>query len=381
MPRAPKVWLTTEQQDDFERFARSRTLAARLVERAKIVLQAAAGKADTEIAKALDITRQTAALWRQRFLDGGIAGLEKDAPRSGRPRVIVASKIDEIVALTTRQKPANATHWSTRTLAEVADVSASTVGRIWRAYGLKPHRVKTFKLSNDRHFAEKLEDVVSLYLHPPEDAIVLSVDEKCQIQALDRSQPGLPWKKGRCGTMTHDYKRHGTTTLFAAMNVQDGSVIDICMPTHNHQDWIRFLKLIDRRTPKDKQLHLIIDNYSAHKAPEVQKWLARHKRFHIHFVPTSSSWLNMVERFFRDLTVKRIRRGVFHSVAELQQAIRDYIDQHNQQPKPYIWTAEATDILEKVKRAWAKLQASGFVPKNGKFDALGSIDRRLGSAT
>jgi transposase len=381
MPRAPKVWLTTEQQDDFERFARSRTLAARLVERAKIVLQAAAGKADTEIAKALDITRQTAALWRQRFLDGGIAGLEKDAPRSGRPRVIVASKIDEIVALTTRQKPANATHWSTRTLAEVADVSASTVGRIWRAYGLKPHRVKTFKLSNDRHFAEKLEDVISLYLHPPEDAIVLSVDEKCQIQALDRSQPGLPWKKGRCGTMTHDYKRHGTTTLFAAMNVQDGSVIDICMPTHNHQDWIRFLKLIDRRTPKDKQLHLIIDNYSAHKAPEVQKWLARHKRFHIHFVPTSSSWLNMVERFFRDLTVKRIRRGVFHSVAELQQAIRDYIDQHNQQPKPYIWTAEATDILEKVKRAWAKLQASGFVPKNGKFDALGSIDRRLGSAT
>jgi transposase len=381
MPRAPKVWLTTEQQDDFERFARSRTLAARLVERAKIVLQAAAGKADTEIAKALDITRQTAALWRQRFLDGGIAGLEKDAPRSGRPRVIVASKIDEIVALTTRQKPANATHWSTRTLAEVADVSASTVGRIWRAYGLKPHRVKTFKLSNDRHFAEKLEDVISLYLHPPEDAIVLSVDEKCQIQALDRSQPGLPWKKGRCGTMTHDYKRHGTTTLFAAMNVQDGSVIDICMPTHNHQDWIRFLKLIDRRTPKDKQLHLIIDNYSAHKAPEVQKWLDRHKRFHIHFVPTSSSWLNMVERFFRDLTVKRIRRGVFHSVAELQQAIRDYIDQHNQQPKPYIWTAEATDILEKVKRAWAKLQASGFVPKNGKFDALGSIDRRLGSAT
>jgi transposase len=381
MPKAPRVRLTAEQQDDFERFARSRTLAARLVERAQIVLQAAAGKADVEIAQALDLTRQTVGLWRRRFLERGIEGIEKDAPRSGRPRLITASKVDEIVALTTRQTPAHATHWSTRTLAPVAAVSPSTVGRIWRAHGLKPHRVRTFKLSNDPHFAEKLEDVVNLYLHPPDQAIVLSVDEKCQIQALDRTQPGLPWKKGRCGTMTHDYKRHGTTTLFAAMNIQDGSVIDVCMPTHNHQDWIRFLKLIDRRTPPDKQLHLIMDNYSAHKAPEVQKWLARHKRFHIHCVPTSSSWLNMVERFFRDLTVKRIRRGVFHSVAELQQAIREYIDEHNQKPKPYLWTAQARDILEKVKRAWAKLQASGFVPKNGKFAALTSIDHRLAAET
>jgi len=381
MPRSPKVWLDAEQQDDFERFARSRTLAARLVERAQIVLQAAVGKTDVEIAKALDITRQTAGLWRRRFLDRGIAGIEKDAPRSGRPRLITASKIDEIVSLTTRQTPANATHWSTRTLGEVAAVSPSTVGRIWRAHGLKPHRVRTFKLSNDRHFAGKLEDVVSLYLHPPDNAIILSVDEKCQIQALDRTQPGLPWKKGRCGTMTHDYKRHGTTTLFAAMNTQDGSVIDVCMPTHNRWDWIRFLKLIDRRTLPDKQLHLIMDNYSAHKAPEVQRWLTRHRRFHIHFVPTSSSWLNMVERFFRDLTVKRIRRGVFHSVAELQQSIREYIDEHNKKPKLYLWTAKATDILEKVKRAWAKLRASGFVPKNGKFAALDSIDRRLAAET
>jgi transposase len=377
MPRARKVRLTAEQQDDFERFARSRTLATRLVQRTRIVLQAAAGKADVEIAKALDITRQTVALWRQRFLDHGIAGIEKDAPRSGRPRLLAASKIDEVVSLTTRQAPAGATHWSTRTLAEVAGVSPSTVGRIWRAHGLKPHRVKTFKLSNDRHFAEKLEDVVSLYLHPPDQAIILSVDEKCQIQALDRTQPGLPWKKGRCGTMTHDYKRHGTTTLFATMNIQDGSVIDVCMPTHNRWDWIRFLKLIDRRTPPNKQLHLIMDNYSAHKAPEVRRWLARHKRFHVHCVPTSSSWLNMVERFFRDLTVKRIRRGVFHNVAELQQAIREYIDEHNQKPKPYLWTAKARDILEKVKRAWAKLRAGGFVPKSGKFAALDSIDRRL----
>lgn len=381
MPRAPKVWLTAEQQDDFERFARSRTLAARLVERSRIVLQAAAGKADVEIAQTLDITRQTVGLWRRRFVEQGITGIEKDAPRSGRPRIIPADKIDEIVSMTTRQKPVNATHWSTRTLAEVAAVSASTVGRIWRVHGLKPHRIKTFKLSNDPRFAEKLEDVVNHYLHPPEGAIVLSVDEKCQIQALDRTQPGLPWKKGRCGTMTHDYKRHGTTTLFAAMNVHDGSVIDVCMPTHNRWDWIRFLKLIDRRTPPDKQLHLIMDNYSAHKAPEVQKWLARHKRFHIHFVPTSSSWLNMVERFFRDLTGKCIRRGVFHSVAELEQTIRQYIDEHNQKPKPYLWTAKANDILEKVKRGWAKLRASGFVPKNGKFDALNSIDRRLAAET
>jgi transposase len=377
MSRAPKVWLTAEQQDDFARFARSQTLAARLVERAKIVLHAAAGKADIEIAQALGITRQTVGLWRRRFLDRGIAGIEKDAPRSGRPRLIAASKIDEIVSLTTRQKPANATHWSTRTLAEVAAVSASTVGRIWRAHGLKPHRVRTFKLSNDPRFAEKLEDVISLHLHPPDQAIVLSVDEKCQIQALDRTQPGLPWKKGRCGTMTHDYKRHGTTTLFAAMNIQDGSVIDVCMPTHNRWDWIRFLKLIDGRTSPDKQVHLIMDNYSAHNAPQVQKWLARHKRFHVHYVPTSSSWLNMVERFFRDLTVKRIRRGVFHSVAELQQAIREYIDEHNKKPKPYLWTAKARDIMEKVKRAWMKLSAGGFVPKSRKFAALDSIDRRL----
>jgi len=377
MSRAPKVWLTAEQQDDFARFARSQTLAARLVERAKIVLHAAAGKADIEIAQALGITRQTVSLWRRRFLDRGIAGIEKDAPRSGRPRLIAASKIDEIVSLTTRQKPANATHWSTRMLAEVAAVSASTVGRIWRAHGLKPHRVRAFKLSNDPRFAEKLEDVISLHLHPPDQAIVLSVDEKCQIQALDRTQPGLPWKKGRCGTMTHDYKRHGTTTLFAAMNIQDGSVIDVCMPTHNRWDWIRFLKLIDGRTSPDKQVHLIMDNYSAHKAPQVQKWLARHKRFHVHYVPTSSSWLNMVERFFRDLTVKRIRRGVFHSVAELQQAIREYIDEHNKKPKPYLWTAKARDILEKVKRAWMKLSAGGFVPKSRKFAALDSIDRRL----
>ncbi len=374
---AYRIRLTSEQEDDLQRFARSRTLAARLVERAKMLVLGSTGHTVEEIADQLGVSRQTVARWLGRFEAKGMKGME-DAPRSGRPHVILDSKIAEIVAKTTRETPEGATHWSTRTLAPVAGVSPSTVGRIWRAHGLKPHRVSRFKLSNDPRFAEKLEDVVGLYLNPPADAIVLSLDEKCQIQALERTQPGLPWKKGRCGTMTHDYKRHGVTTLFTAMNTQDGTVIDVCMPTHTHKDWIRFLKLIDGRTPKDKVLHLIMDNYSAHKTPEVNAWLAKHPRFHVHFTPTSSSWLNQVERFFRDLTDKCIRRGVFHSVAELQQAMRVYIDEHNRNPKPYLWTAAANDILEKVKRAWKALMARGYAPK--KLAALQSIERHLAAA-
>ncbi len=362
MQRAYRIRLTSEQEDDLLRFARSRTLAARLVERAKMLVLYSAGHTAGEIADQLGVSRPTVPRWLGRFEEKGIQGLE-DAPRSGRPPVIPDSKIAEIVAKTTRETPAGATHWSTRTLAPVAGVSPSSVGRIWRAHGLKPHRVSRFKLSNDPRFAEKLEDVVGLYLHPPANAMVLSLDKKCQIQALERTQPGLPWKKGRCGTMTHDYKRHGTTTLFTAMNTQDGTVIDVCMPTHTHKDWIRFLKLIDGRTPKDQVLHLIMDNYSAHKTPEVKAWLEKHPRFQVHFTPTSSSWLNQVERFFRDLTDKCIRRGVFHSVKELQQTMRVYIDQHNRNPKQYLWTAAANDILEKVKRAWKALMARGYAPK------------------
>jgi transposase len=235
---------------------------------------------------------------------------------------------------------------------------------------LKPHRVKSFKLSNDPRFAEKLQDLVDLYLHPPPGAVVISVDEKCQIQALDRTQPGLPWKKGRCGTMTHDYKRHGTTTLFAGMNI----ILSTFMPTHNHQDWIGFLKLIQKQTPQDKDVHLVLDNYSAHKTPEVLQWLARHRRFHLHFTPTSSSWCNPVERFFRNPTDKCVRRGVFHSVEELQQSIQRYIEKHNREPKPYIWTAKARDILEKVKRAWSALRARGLTKVSR---ALASIERCL----
>lgn len=352
---APRVTLTEQERAQLQTYARGRRIAARLMERSRIVLLAAEGKQDTEIAELLSIPRQKAARWRKRFLKLGVSGLEKDATRLGRPRTITAAKIREVVTKTTQTLPADATHWSTRTMAQAAGISEASVRRIWKAHGLKPHRVATFKLSNDPQFAEKLEDIVGLYLNPPEHAIVLSLDEKSQIQALDRTQPSLPLKKGRCQTMTHDYKRYGTTTLFAALNVLDGKVIGTCMSKHRHQEWLKFLRLIDRETPTEQELHLIVDNYATHKHPKVQRWLARHKRFHVHFTPTSASWLNMVERFFRDLTVNRVRRGVFRSVAELRAAIDAYIQQHNEQPKPFIWTAKASDILEKVKRGRAAL--------------------------
>jgi transposase len=314
-------------------------------------LRAADGWPDKQIAAEFGITPEKAARWRNRFLDGGFAALQKDAPRPGRPHTVPAEKVQQIVHKTTQEKPDAATHWSTRTMAAAVGVSAATVRRIWRSNGLKPHLSKTFKVSNDPQFAEKLEAVVGLYLNPPEHALVFCVDEKSQIQALDRTQPGLPLKKGRCGTMTHDYKRNGTATLFAALNTLDGTVISMCDDRHRHQEWLRFLRVIDNLNPGQKEIHLIADNYATHKHPKVQRWLAKHSRFHMHFTPTSSSWLNMVERFFRDLTYKRIRRGVFRDVEELVMAIGEYIDHHNRAPKPFIWTATAIDILEKVKRA------------------------------
>jgi transposase len=281
----------------------------------------------------------------------GLAGLEKDAPRCGRTPSITPAKVQEVVRKTTQEKPSNATHWSTRTMAVAAGLSEKSVRRIWHKHGLKPHLSRTFKVSNDPEFVEKLEAIIGLYLNPPEHAIVLCADEKSQIQALDRTQPGLPLKKGRCGTMTHDYKRNGTATLFAAMSTLDGSVISMCDDRHRHQEWLKFLRVIDDLTPPGKELHLIADNYATHKHPKVQKWLERHPRFHMYFTPTSSSWLNMVERFFRDLTQNRLRRGIFRDVEELVMAIGDYIDKHNDNPKPFVWTAKAADILEKVKRA------------------------------
>jgi transposase len=352
---APKIAVSPEQRSTLETYARGRSTPARLVLRAKIVLLAAAGKQDLEIARLLAIVPRTAARWRSRFLQYGIEGLKQDAGRPGRPRVIEADLVRRVVEKTTQEKPAQATHWSTRSMALAVGISEASVRRIWHAHGLKPHRTETFKLSNDPRFVEKLEDIVGLYLNPPEHALVLSLDEKSQIQALDRTQPGLPLKKGRGATMTHDYKRHGTTTLFAALNIADGAIIGTCMDRHRHQEWLKFLRLIDKSTPADRHLHLIVDNYATHKHPKVQNWLKRHPRFHVHFTPTSASWLNMVERFFRDLTDQQLRRGVFHSVPELISAISAYIQLHNREPKPFIWTAKACDILEKVKRGRAAL--------------------------
>jgi transposase len=355
MRTAAPIELNPEQRAALERIARQRSLPARLVERARIVLRASEGLENKQIAAEMGIMPEKAARWRNRFLEGGLAALEKDAPRPGRTRIITERQVKKVVKMTLHQKPANATHWSTRSMAAAAGISEASVRRIWHAHGLKPHLVKTFKLSRDPAFTEKLEDIVGLYLNPPEHAMVLCADEKSQIQALDRTQPGLPIKKGRCGTMTHDYKRNGTATLFAALDALEGQVISMCDDRHRHQEWLKFLRGIDYVVPGGKQIHMIVDNYATHKHPKVQRWLARHLRFHMHFTPTGCSWLNMVERFFRDLTDNRLRRGAFRGVEELIAAIHEYIDRHNENPKPFIWTAKAADILEKVKRAQAVL--------------------------
>lgn len=316
---------------------------------------AADGKMNKDIATELGTDQQTVGRWRKRFADKRLAGIEKDAPRSGRKATRRNRFARLIVERTTQTVPSNATHWSIRTLAKELNVSESMVCRVWKANGLKPHLVRTFKLSNDPHFVEKLIDVVGLYVNPPEHALVLCVDEKSQIQALDRTQRSLPIYPGRCGTRTHDYKRHGTTTLFAAIELAEGQLIGTCMPRHRHQEWIKFLKLIDRETPSDLDLHLVVDNYATHKHPKVKAWLSRHCRFHVHFIPTSSSWLNLIERWFRDITDKRIRRGVFKSVEQLIAAIMDYIAQHNKNPQTFTWTAKAEQVLAKVRRARAVL--------------------------
>ena len=348
---AVNIVLDAKQRQSLERLSRSRATPVRLAERSKIVLLLAAeGKTNGEIAEELGITRQKAGRWRDRYHDFGLAGIEKDAPRPGRKKQIPQRKVKEVVRLTTQETPEKATHWSRRLMAQQTGISESSIGRIWRVHGLKPHRVTGFKLSNDKQFQEKLEDVVGLYLAPPENAIVLSCDEKSQMQALDRTQPGLPLKRGRNATMTHDYKRNGTSTLFAALNVLTGQVLGQCTKRHRHTEWLKFLRLINKSTPADKEIHIICDNYATHKHPKVQSWLKYHKRFHVHFTPTSASWLNMVERFFRDLSEQQLRRGVFRSVHELEHAVMEYIDKHNEAPAPFIWTKSAQDILEKVKR-------------------------------
>ena len=361
MKTAPAINLSDAERTTLETWSRGRRAQARHVLRAKIVLLAAEGKTNETIAIELGTSKPTVGRWRSRFAKRRIAGIEKDAPRPGRTPALTAQTVDLIIRKTTQEKPRAGTHWSTRTMAKAVGVSKDTVQRVWSAHGLKPHLVKTFKVSNDPQFAEKLQDVVGLYLSPPEHALVLSCDEKTQIQALDRTQKGLPLHPGRCGTMTHDYKRNGTTTLFAALNVLEGKVIGTCMQKHRHQEWIKFLKLIDAQTPPDLDLHLIVDNYATHKHPKVQAWLKRHPRFHVHFTPTSSSWLNLVERWFREITDQRIRRGTFRSVEQLIRAIEDYIRHHNQSSKPFVLTAQAEEILAKVQRARKVLEKTQSV--------------------
>jgi transposase len=348
---AKAITLTDEERATLTKWARGRSTPSRLVQRAQIVLAAADGRENREIAAELCCTRRTVGTWRNRFAQQRLAGIEHDAPRGGRTPTQRARFEAEIIRKTTQETPPNATQWSTRTLADALGCDDTLVQRVWRDNGLKPHLTKGFKVSNDPQFAEKLVEIVGLYLNPPEHALVLSCDEKSQIQALDRTQKSLPLFPGRLKTMTHDYKRNGTTTLFAAIELAEGRIISDCLPRHRHQEWIKFLQKIDAETPADLDLHLIVDNYATHKHPKVKAWLKRHPRFHQHFTPTSSSWLNVIERWFRDLTHNRIRNGVFRSVTELQQAIQDYIDHHNANPKSFVWTKKAEDILEKVARA------------------------------
>jgi transposase len=355
--RLPTAALSVDdgQREVLERLARSGVAAQREVARARVLLLASEGVANTQIAAQVRVSPTTVKAWRERFGEEGLNAFGGVRPGRGRKPSISQEKVQEIVRATLEDKPEGETHWSCRTMARAQGVSPATVQRIWSARGLEPHRVKTFKLSNDKRFEEKLVDVVGLYLNPPEQAVVLCMDEKSQIQALDRTQASLPMKKGRAGTMTHDYKRNGTTTLFAALDVLTGAVIGQCLPRHRHNEFLKFLATIDRQVPKGLEVHLILDNYSTHKHDNVKKWLAKHPRFHLHFTPTSSSWLNLVERFFGKLTDKAIRRGVFHTVPDLITAIEAYLNANNTDPTPFVWTATADQILEKVRRGGVTL--------------------------
>ena len=341
------------QRSLLERLARGRNTPHKVVLRSRIVLSHAGGLSKVAISQRLQTSRPTVDLWLQRFRGGGVEALLRDAPRSGGKPPLAPEREAEIIEWTLHRTPKGRTHWSSRSLAKELGVGATTVLNVWHKHALKPHRTETFKLSRDPEFVAKVRDIVGLYLDPPEKALVFSVDEKSQIQALDRTQPGLPMKPGRCGTMTHDYKRHGTTTLFAALNVLDGTVIGECLPRHRQGEFLRFLRHLDRATPKHLALHLVLDNYSTHKTPRVEQWFAKHPRFHRHFTPTSSSWLNLVERFFSTLTTQALRRGVFPSVAALVAAITAFLEAHNEDPKVFVWRKDADTILGKVARARA----------------------------
>jgi transposase len=327
----------------------------KIAKRAQIVLMTAEGYGTVAIMRAVGVAKTTVWRWQEYFAEAGVSGLGKGRSKPPGKKPLAEELKLRVVEKTMKERPANATHWSVRSMAAAMGISHTSVQRIWHEYGLKPHLVRGFKVSNDPEFVGKVKDVVGLYLDPPARALVLAVDEKSQIQALDRTQPGLPLKKGRAGTMTHDYKRNGTTTLFAALNVATGEVIGECLPRHRAKEFVTFLKIIDRQTPPDLDLHLIVDNYATHKAPPIKHWLKRHPRFTLHFTPTSSSWLNLVERLFAEITRQRIRRGTFTSVPDLQAAITNWIEHRNQHPKPFVWTAKPDTIIAKYRRARAAL--------------------------
>jgi transposase len=347
---AAALHLDTHQKKRLEQLVQSGKTPQRIVLRARIVLLAGQGVPNHAISRQVGASRPTVLLWRGRFAQFGVPGLLRDGKRPGRKRALSAEKVKAVVEATLRTTPAQATHWSIRSMARAQGLSRMAVQRIWKAHKLQPHRIETFKLSRDPQFVEKVRDVVGLYLHPPDKALVLSVDEKSQIQALDRTAPLLPLRPGIPARQSHDYKRHGTTTLFAALSLLDGKIIGECLPRHRSREFLLFLDKIDRQTPAELALHLIVDNYSTHKSPPVKRWLKRHPRFHLHFIPTSSSWLNLVERWFGEITRKRIRRGTFTSVRELIEAIEAYLKEHNRNPKKFVWIKDAATILAKVNR-------------------------------
>ena len=352
----PVLRVAAIDRSEIERWLQAHGTPQQVVLRGRIVLASAGGSSDSAVARELGINRKTVTLWRERYAAEGIESLWEVAPGRGRKPSLGQEKIAAIVDATLRTRPKGMTQWSCRTMARSQGVSKSTINNIWRSHDLRPHRSETFKLSRDARFLEKLTDVVGLYLNPPQQAIVLCIDEKSQIQALDRTQPGLPMKKGRCGTMTHDYKRNGTTTLFAALEVLQGRVVGQCFERHRHQEFLRFLRRLDGEFPAPTPLHLVLDNYGTHKHPKVKAWLQRHPRFVAHFIPTSSSWLNLVERWFGELTSKRIRRGSFVSVPDLKRAIDEFLDAWNEQPRPFVWTASVQSICQKLSRCRQTLE-------------------------
>lgn len=358
---AAAVELSEEDGKKLKRLSLSRSISVGLHQRVRIVLMASEGKTNKEISAELGLSQPTVSLWRSRFAEEGIKGIEKERPRGGNHGGKSSEEQERlrsrIIEATTQSAPSDATHWSCRSMARAMGTTHSFVNRVWIANGLKPHLIKTFKLSSDPKFEEKLVDVVGLYLHPPENAVVFSFDEKSSIQALDRTQPGLPLKKGRYGTMTHDYKRHGTTSLFAALNIASGEVIGKSYRKHRHQEVLKFLREVEKTVEKGLEIHIVLDNYSTHKHKDVLEWIEKKKRIYLHFIPTSSSWLNLVERFFSTLTEKRIRRGVFTSVAHLEECIKNYLDTYNENPRPLVWTKSVEEITKKVGRGRRALAA------------------------